>query len=436
MASADSPVSNAWTRWQRVLFRFLFVYLLLYTSPWFLRLLGVNSVSRNYFRLVDWAVRASNARLFHVRETLIPTNGSGDTSWAWAELWLFLSVAAIGCAIWSALDRNRRSYPLLGYWLRTFTRYYLATYALSYGISKLFWLQMPFPTLSQMSTPLGDFLPMRFSWMFMGFSAPYQFFAGFMETAAGLLLLNRRTVTFGLFAATGTFINVVMINLSYDVPVKLFASHLLFASVFLLLFDTRRLVAFLVLNQPAPPTAAYEPPFTRPWQHWTALAAKAVVIVLILILPFESQWTRYKATVNQPDSVPFRAGVYDVVRYVVNGDTIPSLAADTVRWKDVIFDNAGFASVNTTDPLFWQRYRRGYFRYKADTATHTAVVWKTSAVPDSTFLFTMRYEIPDSGRVRLWTSVRNDSLYVELVRTPRHFQLAERQFHWLSEYNR
>jgi len=25
---------------------------------------------------------------------------------------------------------------------------------------------------------------------------------------------------------------------------------------------------------------------------------------------------------------------------------------------------------------------------------------------------------------------------VEMVRVPRHFQLAERQFHWLSEYNR
>jgi len=29
-----------------------------------------------------------------------------------------------------------------------------------------------------------------------------------------------------------------------------------------------------------------------------------------------------------------------------------------------------------------------------------------------------------------------DSIHVELVRVPRHFQLTERQFHWLSEYNR
>ena len=80
---------------------------------------------------------------------------------------------------------------------------------------------------------------------------------------------------------------------------------------------------------------------------------------------------------------------------------------------------------------------RGYFRYKPDTAAHTAVVWKTSTIPrDSTYMFTMRYEVPDSGTIRLHTVIRGDSVHVELVRVARHFQLTERQFHWLSEYNR
>jgi len=93
--------------------------------------------------------------------------------------------------------------------------------------------------------------------------------------------------------------------------------------------------------------------------------------------------------------------------------------------------------VNSRDPVFWQRYRRGYFRYRPDTATRTVAVWKTSTIPgDSTFLFTMRYEVPDSTTVRFALGLRGDSVRVDLVRTPRHFQLTERQFHWLSEYNR
>jgi hypothetical protein len=139
---------------------------------------------------------------------------------------------------------------------------------------------------------------------------------------------------------------------------------------------------------------------------------------------------------SQPLAEPFRAGVYDVRTFAVNGDTVPPLVTDSLRWRDVIFDNASSGSVNTADDLFWQRYRRGYFRYRANTAEQTAVVWKMSAAFDSTYLFTMRYELPDSNTIRLWTTVRDDSLFVELARSNRHFQLAERQFHWLSEYNR
>jgi hypothetical protein len=103
----------------------------------------------------------------------------------------------------------------------------------------------------------------------------------------------------------------------------------------------------------------------------------------------------------------------------------------------VIIDNVGAGSVNTRDGVFWQRYRRGYFRYRPDTATGIVSVWKISTIPrDSTFLFTMRYEVPDTSLIRFHTKIREDSVHVELVRVPRHFQLSERQFHWVSEYNR
>ena len=206
--------------------------------------------------------------------------------------------------------------------------------------------------------------------------------------------------------------------------------------MFLLLWDSRRLVGLLVLNRPAGATGLYEPYFSTRWRRRTAVAAKVLFIVLMLILPFMEARARYRVLVTQPPARPFAAGVYDVVRFVVNRDTVPALLADSVRWKNVIFDNAGQGSVNTTDPVFWRRYGRGYFRFKADTVTRSVVVWKTSTALDSTFLFTMRYELPDSSRIRLWTALRNDSLYVELRRTARHFQLSERQFHWLSEYNR
>jgi hypothetical protein len=446
-APAPSPASperdaaqvSVWPLWQRVAFRFFCVYWLLQITPWawFSAAPGTPFILGLYEKLVDWAVYASNDRFFHVRATLIPTNGSGDTSYAWAQLWLYLSLALMACVLWSVIDRKRRAYPSLSYWLRMIVRYYVASAALGYGIIKIFALQMGFPTTSQLATPLGDLLPMRFSWLFIGYSVPYQVFSGVMETVAGLLLLYRPTITLGLFAATGAFLNVVMINLGYDVPVKLYSSHLLVACLFLLAMDAPRLFNLLVLNRPVPATQLYDQRFTLPWQVWGSRAVKTFFLFQLVYAPFMSGYERFRSAKAAPKPGPFRTGVYDVTSYTVNGVPHPDTPADTIRWQDVIFDSQMAGSINSRDQLFQQRYRRAYFRFKPDTIAHTAVVWKTSTIPgDSTFLFTMRYALPDTNHIRLEMVIRGDSVAVELARTARHFQLAERQFHWLSEYNR
>jgi len=112
------------------------------SDRWAIYQTGVRWIARGLFHLVlyrfvyyymaaDWAVRTSNAAVFHVRDTLVPMNGSGDTSYAFAQLALFLSLAAVGCVIWSALDWKRQNYARLAFWLRMMVRYYVATAALS-----------------------------------------------------------------------------------------------------------------------------------------------------------------------------------------------------------------------------------------------------------------------------------------------------------------
>jgi hypothetical protein len=440
MTSPDTTAPAVWPAWQRILFRFCFLYLLLQIAPWqwLASVPGLGWLVVGIAGLHARVVNGANAHLLHVRPTLVELNGSGDTSYAWAQLWTFLLIAAAGTLLWSALDRRRPAYPRGLYWLRTLVRYYVAANALTYGIVKLFGLQMWFPTPSQLATPLGDFLPMRLSWLFIGYSSTYQSFSGLIETIAGLLLLRRNTVTLGLLVATGAFLNVWLINISYDVPVKLHSMHLLLAALFLLALDARRLFDFLVLNRAVPGTTAYEPHYRERWHHWAAAAAKTAMLVRILVLPTLGSLGSYRAVARAANARgPFPSGIYDVRRFVRNGDTVPALVGDSLRWRDVIFDDAAQGSVGSADPRFWHRYGRGYFRFTADTVHHTIGVWKTSTVPrDSTFLFTMRYTVAAPDTVRLWTRAGPDSIYAELVRSKRHFQLAERQFHWLSEYNR
>ncbi len=435
---SDGLPASDWPLWRRIVFRYFFVYLGLQIAPWdwLGRIPGVFFVLRPLGSMNRAAVEYANSHLFHTYSKLILPNGSGDTSFAWTEFKLYLVVAAVVCVLWSAIDFKRTAYPRLDYWFRTVVRYYICAAALSYGLAKVYDLQMPFPLTSQLATPLGDLLPMRFSWLFIGYSTPYEMFGGWAEFMAGLLLLNRRTVTLGLLAAAAAFGNVVMINLAYDVPVKLYSMHLFFCCIYLLLHDAPRLFNLFVLNRAAASTALWQPLDAAPWQRYARWGLKAILLWGFLYLPYQGNSSRYAALKKTPAPKPFAIGVYDVQRFSLNGKDVPPLLADSMRWRNVIFDSQQAGSVETRDSVFWQRYRRGYFRYKADTLKHTVAVWKTSTAFDSTWMFSMRYEMPDSNTIRFWTKIRTDSVFMELVRTNRHFQLAEKQFHWLSEYNR
>jgi hypothetical protein len=422
-----------WPLWRKIIFRFFFIYLALEISPinWFDSIPFVSTVTQYYGKLTDWVTTEANALFFHVRPVLVPENGSGDTSMGWARLWTYLALAVVGAIIWSVFDRKRGNYTHLNYWLCLFTRYYVVLVAFTYGIIKLFGQQMIFPNLHQLATPLGDLLPMRFSWFFIGYSQPYQFFSGAMEFIAALLLLNRRTVSLGVLLATGVFLNVMMLNLCYDIPVKIFSIQMVFTCLFLLANESGRLIDFFILNKPAPLSAIYHFGYTKKWMRITRVVLKCLIIVVAAIMPFYQSYSR--STSNTVAKQPVKNGVYAVTRYRLNNQDIPFSPLDTLRWQDLIFDD-GVGTVKSNDTLFRQRYKRGYFIYGLDSAKNMLGFKKN--FDDKHYVIEFKYTMPDSSTITLAGLRGKDSLYVELKRTKRHFQLAERQFHWLSEKNR
>ena len=422
MQDASIPLNTPWPLWRKVLFRFSCIYLLLYMSPW--TWLPFLPLAEYYGLLESWLVNLANTYIFHVKDVLVPMNGSGDTSYGYAQLSFFTLVAVVGATIWPLLDK-RRHYEVGYYWLLVLVRYYVAMNALSYGIIKLFGQQMIFPSLSAMATPLGDFLPMRFSWFFIGYSTPYQFFSGLVETIAGLLLLFRRTSTLGAFVAASVFLNVMMMNLCYDIPVKLFSIHLFVLSNFLLLGDAQRLFNFFVLNKPTQSASRIVLLNKRLRIGQTVL--KLAFVGLFVVMPFYEMYYNTFNLPNAPTPGKLTTGFFEVERFQAN-------VADSLRWKDVVFEETKAGSILTTDTLLRQRYRRGYFNYELDSAKSTIAFKKFYS--DTTALFTLNYSMPDTNHILLRGKIRNDSVVVALKRQARHFQLAERQFHWLSEANR
>ncbi len=431
------PGRSPWRAWQKLIFSFLFAYFMLFIEPW--SLLGIfpksDLILHYYSDLKSWLVYGSNNQIFHTYKDLITPNGSGDTSYGWTEVKLNLIIALAAALIWSILSFKTPDHNKAAYWLRIFLRYTLIINCFGYGLAKVFLMQMSFPSLSNLATPLGDLLPMRLSWLFIGYSGKYQFFLGMVECVAGLLLIFRRTTTLGTLLCAGIFMNVAIMNLSYDIPVKIFSIHLLGMSLLLLSFEYHRLVDIFIRNIPAIRNNLYDVYFPKRWMRVGINLVKYAYVIFFLYSNISSSYEAYISRTKPAEVRPFTSGLYDVSLFVINKDTLPPLITDSLRWKDVVLDY-GNGSINTVDTIFWQRYRRGYFRYTTDSVNQLIHFRKRDWTWKEDSLFTMKYQMPDTATIILSGKIRNDSVYAVLRRSNRHFQLAEKQFHWLSEYNR
>lgn len=112
--------------------------------------------------------------------------------------------------------------------------YYLALMLLKYGFDKIFKHQFYLPEPNILYTPLGKVDKDLLYWSSMGTSRLYNIFAGGVEVLAALLLLFRRSRMAGALLAMGILAQVLMINLSFDISVKLYSALLLGISLFLL----------------------------------------------------------------------------------------------------------------------------------------------------------------------------------------------------------
>ena len=86
-------------------------------------------------------------------------------------------------------------------------------------------------------------------------------FTGGVEVLAGVLLFVPWTAAAGALVALAASTQIFTLNMTYDVPVKLFSFHLILMSLFVLAPDLQRLLNVLVLNRTASPST--RPPLAR-----------------------------------------------------------------------------------------------------------------------------------------------------------------------------
>jgi hypothetical protein len=246
--------------------------------------------------VVEWMAH----HLFNLTYELVPPNGSGDTTFNYLEILAYFGIAVLAAIVWSLLARKKSDYSSMRDLLRGTLRYTLAFALLEYGMMKvtLEWNQFPPNNALQLDKTWGDSSPMNVLWAFMGASLPYTMFAGLFEVLAAVLLLWRRTALLGALVALAVTTNVMLLNYCYDVPVKIYSTHLVMMAVMIVLPDARRLLNLLVLNRTVEPAAQ-----SGIWQGrlpWVHLVAKTAVIGLFFLLPLGARMWNLSQQLSHP----------------------------------------------------------------------------------------------------------------------------------------
>jgi hypothetical protein len=439
-----NPTPAVWSPAKRVLFRFLFAYVLLYCLPFplhFLPLLEklgrsdeafsvVEEALKRYDEFWQWLVPWVGSHAFQVTITVLP-NGSGDTTYNYVQVFCYLVLALAGTVVWTFLaqietlvGRRHTSYERLFDWLMIYVRFNLAFFMISYGAVKIIKSQFPSPSLDRLLQPFGDASPMGLLWTFMGASDSYNFFSGAGEFVGGLLLTTRRTTLLGALVCIGVLSNVVMLNFSYDVPVKLFSCHLLAMTALIAALDSRRLAGFFLLNRAVGP-AIFRPLFPRPWLNHGAAVVRTALVAAFAASSLSGAMKSQKIFGDQaPKSELY--GIWKVEEFEVDGKDRPPLLTDDSRWRRVVFDYPKIIAIQLTSDT------RQRYLLNLDEKTRTLELSKRD---DPAWKSTLTYERADPESLRLSGTFDGRPLRARLRLAPAsQFLLVSRGFHWINEY--
>lgn len=169
-----------------------------------------------------------------------------DTTGLYVHLLLLSILSLVTALSWVLAERrfNLRhcSESVVVSYLSRFAAYVLALSLFDYGFNKVFKWQFYLPEPNTLFATVGDTPRDLLYWTVMGASRPYTMFMGGMEVLAAVLLLFRRTRMLGGMLAFGIMVNVVAVNFSFDISVKVYSSILLLLSLALLLPERKRLL--------------------------------------------------------------------------------------------------------------------------------------------------------------------------------------------------
>ena len=452
-AALDTSVtSSAWSPLTRIAFRVAFLYF------FFFALLcgngtifGIIPVAGGWvYNVLMWLPNRLTLWLglhvFHLTGLAAHrhSTGSGDTAQDWIMNGMYVALALAGGLLWTlaAVPRGsrRNEYSTLHAWLRFLLRLTCGMFMLTYGFAKVFPLQMPPISVGILNEPVGNMSPMTMLWAAIGLHPVYQVICGLAEVIGGVLILFRRTALLGALISAFVMTNVLLYNLFFDVPVKLFAANLLLACLFLAVPDLRSLFDFFWLHKPAAAHATWIPPLPRRWARITLRIVEIAFTFAFLIL---TPWNMGQAWRNneaaQHKQSPLIGSWHLDAAHPATGAFITAEGAPA---SDLYIDSVHRAFTRSVDGQLWRT------SLQADDKTHTLTIYPYGLsgitkyswqMPDPQHLILTSVP-PDAPEPRTKTPAKPGPPFTPQTvsfthtATPAHYFLLDRKFHFVNEW--
>ncbi len=251
-------------------------------------------------------------------------------------------------------------------WFIGIIRYWLVFEICTYGFAKILGTQ--FQTAHyQQDTLLGNASGFTLTWYYFGYSYINACIIAAAQIGGAVLLLFRRTILLGSIMLLPVMVNIMLINIFYDIATGAFTNSVIFTIglLFLMSLYWQHLKEVFLQLQSNLPTIKF---------GWFKYFLKALPVLLSFLLIQSFLWS------DKSDKKLI--GTWQVKRMVKNGDTLDSKRwfTDSLCYSKVYFDGGrGIALSPNPYTYLWKEARRGSYKY--DEKNHQLKAELTGLAP-------------------------------------------------------
>lgn len=409
----DYYAKERWGHGKNILFRFILLYVLLYTLPLPYAIVpGISALGEATDSI--W-----NAFTVWLGTSVFTTDGEINTQFRGSTDRLFdylrviscVMISAAGTFIWSVLDYHRLNYKKLTYWLRVHIRYYLFAILFAYGIAKVAGIYFNYSAEGRLFLSLGELVPVLFAGSVFGISINDLLFVGIAEILAAVLLLFRKTATSGAVVSVILFTIMAVNSFGYDLPVKQFSMHIVLFSIVLLAYSGNKSSSSAVLHKL----------IKDRWDRIGFITIKMLFIGYIMVSSSIYTWQQFQQMKPEQELSEIH-GIWEVESYeTVISESIPSHSPDDTRWQLMVIEKNGSAGIISVD------HTKQLYEAEVDTAENSVVLMNDNIT------YSFDYTVHNES-LTLTGAINDKSLEIELKRYHPETDVTHGSFTWVQEY--